>query len=426
MKKTCIIIFILVSITLYSSGQVNCILSFVDKNNTPVSGLVAALSAGKIAGRGEITNGKVVVSLAFSANYTGTLTLTVMTKERQTVNIYSLSSKATVSLGFPVKYIVLKTTQSLFLSGDGRVLSTSIGVIPVKLDYMQQLPKLKPPVFLPAPGTHNSFISITLDNKTPGSSTYYTTDSSIPDPLKATLYTEPFKLTDSCTIKALSVCKGWEDSDVVTGSYDFYFDTLPAPDISLNSGTYDSPREVTISCARDGVQLYYSTGASFIEYHGPLTMTDSVTLSAYAKKKYYGDSPVSQVQLTINKRDLTNKIISNPEMGTPEWVLWNLFDAADNNGFDIFTDLLCHEDCCNNQAAIDSLQRYNWPVLVRSVNNYMIDPPSYSFKIIRTVPSELSGTENEVCIFVYAGADKMPVPFQLKKSPDGNYKLTQL
>ena len=74
----------------------------------------------------------------------------------------------------------------------------------------------------------------------------------------------------------------------------------------------------------EGAIIYCSTGSSFIEYINPITLTDPVSISAYVQKEYYTDSPVSQVQLTINKQNLSNIIIENPAQGTPEWVIWKL------------------------------------------------------------------------------------------------------
>ncbi|MBN2534127.1 MAG: chitobiase/beta-hexosaminidase C-terminal domain-containing protein [Spirochaetales bacterium] len=426
MKKVRILILLFLVLQSQVAGQVRCIIAFIDQDNVPVSGLTARITAGKITGQGDITDGRVIVPLPFAGSYTGTITLVIQTNDRQPVGILALSSKAATSMNFSITYTISKTPVDMYLSGNGKVLPSREGMIPVKLAYSQQLPELKPPVFDPLPGTYSEFISVTIQNRTTGAQTYYTTDSSIPAPGTGILYTEPVTLTDACTIKAMSVCNGFKNSDVVTGTYDFFFGALPAPGISPAAGTYQSPRTITISSTVPGVELFYSLGDSFIKYAGPLVLTDSCTISAQAKKKYYGDSPLVQSQLTILKRDLSNTVIKNPVQGTPEWALWKLFALLDKNNFDEFRNLLCHEELCCNDNAITSLQKYNWVTMKNKIHYFLIDSTQYSFKIIRTNPPELTGIDEIIYIYVYAGEGRMPEPFKVKLTADGTYKLIQL
>ena len=80
--------------------------------------------------------------------------------------------------------------------------------------------------------------------------------------------------------------------------------TVATPAFSVASGAVDSGTEVTISCATDGAEIYYTTDgseptASSTEYTGAISITEAVTLKAIAVKDGMNDSAVSSASYTI-------------------------------------------------------------------------------------------------------------------------------
>ena len=80
--------------------------------------------------------------------------------------------------------------------------------------------------------------------------------------------------------------------------------TVATPAFSVASGAVDSGTEVTISCATDGAEIYYTTDGSdptaeSTEYTGAISITEVVTLKAIAVKDGMNDSAVASVSYTI-------------------------------------------------------------------------------------------------------------------------------
>jgi uncharacterized protein (DUF1800 family) len=76
-----------------------------------------------------------------------------------------------------------------------------------------------PPVFTPAPGSYGGSRSVTLLTSTAGAQIRYTTDGSTPTRTTGTLYSGPFLLTSSKTVRAIAYLDGLADSPVVAGAY---------------------------------------------------------------------------------------------------------------------------------------------------------------------------------------------------------------
>lgn len=72
--------------------------------------------------------------------------------------------------------------------------------------------------FTPDGGTFETSQEITLSTDTSGASIYYTDDETTPTSA-STLYSAPFTITDTKTIKAIAIKSGMEDSDVITKTF---------------------------------------------------------------------------------------------------------------------------------------------------------------------------------------------------------------
>ncbi len=78
--------------------------------------------------------------------------------------------------------------------------------------------------------------------------------------------------------------------------------TVATPTFSPAAGTYTEPQNVSIACATDGATIYYSTiseSGEWNPYEGPITVTESMTIWAYAEKDGYNNSAVASATYTI-------------------------------------------------------------------------------------------------------------------------------
>ena len=98
-------------------------------------------------------------------------------------------------------------------------------------------------------------------------------------------------------------------------SYNFYLDlfvktegiepptpTVATPTFTPEAGTYFEEQSVTIACATDGATIYYSTTSEngpWNEYEDALTVSESMTIWAYAEKEGYNDSNIAEAAYVI-------------------------------------------------------------------------------------------------------------------------------
>ena len=80
---------------------------------------------------------------------------------------------------------------------------------------------------------------------------YYTTDATEPS-ASSNLYSEGFKITETCTVKAIAVRDGFPTSEVASQSCEYADLVVATPEISQN-GNF-----VTITTATEGATIYYS------------------------------------------------------------------------------------------------------------------------------------------------------------------------
>lgn len=78
---------------------------------------------------------------------------------------------------------------------------------------------------------------------------------------------------------------------------------VTAPVIAPNGGSFTGSQSVTLTCADEGVALYYTTDGSqptrdSTRYTGPFTLTDSATVKAFAVLEGRPDSAVVEAQFT--------------------------------------------------------------------------------------------------------------------------------
>lgn len=131
----------------------------------------------------------------------------------------------------------------------------------------------------------NATISITADA---GASIYYTTDGNEPTEA-STLYTTPFQITTTNTIKAIAVKPNYQNSNVSTLEVTITAPTVEAPVFTPGTGTYADSITFSIACATEGAEIRYTmdgtepTETSTL-YTAPVTLTATTTVKAKAFK----------------------------------------------------------------------------------------------------------------------------------------------
>ena len=204
----------------------------------------------------------------------------------------------------------------------------------MRIDYYEILPLLAP-VITPADGTefYEDSCTVSITCETEGASIYYTTDGTTPRPRPANLYTEPFVITDTTTVKAIAV-KGDERTDLVSATIVKKEIVLAAPVITPADGTefYEDSCMVTISCATEGASIYYIVcdtnnvtnprPSDRNLYTGPFMVSATKMVRAFSM---FGSKTSDIVSATLIKRELTLSVaVDAPELtfttgGDAEW-----------------------------------------------------------------------------------------------------------
>ena len=169
------------------------------------------------------------------------------------------------------------------------------------------------PAFSVASGAVNSGTKVTISCATEGANIYYTKDGSEPTASSAE-YTAAISVTPPITLKAIAVKSGMNDSAVASVSYTIK-GTVATPEFSVESGAVYSGTEVTISCATEGANIYYTKDGSnptaeSTEYTAAISITKAGTVKAIAVKDGMNDSAVASANYII-KPDYSNCVVGD-------------------------------------------------------------------------------------------------------------------
>lgn len=161
------------------------------------------------------------------------------------------------------------------------------------------------PVIFPNGGIFSESQTVTITCATEGAAIYYTTDGSTPTSA-GTLYNGEFTLTETTTVKAIAVKDGMGDSSVVSVTFTYVEpvkETVAAPVISPNGGSFSGSQKVTITCETEGATIYYTTDGTVptkesMLYESAFTMKSTTTITAIAIKDGMVDSEVAAAKFT--------------------------------------------------------------------------------------------------------------------------------
>lgn len=167
-----------------------------------------------------------------------------------------------------------------------------------------------------APGDNTYYFNSTVTmTAAEGASIYYTTDGTAPTD-SSTLYTAPFPITSTSTIKAIAVKDNYQNSSVSTLEVTITAPTVETPVFAPVAGTYADSVTVSIACATAGAEIRYTTdGTEPTEtstlYTAPVTLTATTTVKAKAfKTDWFASELVAAVYTVVYEPVLTVDVTS--------------------------------------------------------------------------------------------------------------------
>ena len=180
--------------------------------------------------------------------------------------------------------------------------TTTVRAIACAADYtpseiFTQTFTLAEKVATPTSPTETTFFanthSITLECATDGATIYYTLDGSEPTDTN-TVYSAPFDITATTTVKARAFMDGYRGSDTFTQTFTLTGTVEPptfSPDAPLTF--FDIPQLVTLSCATANATIRYTLDgseptASSTVYTGAISLSDTTTIKAKAFVTFTG------------------------------------------------------------------------------------------------------------------------------------------
>ena len=170
------------------------------------------------------------------------------------------------------------------------------------------------PVASPAAGTYTSTQTVTLTTTTSGATIYYTTDGSTPTTSSA-VYSSPLTVASTETINAIASLSG-TTSQVGSFAYTI-MGTVATPTFSPIGGTYTTAQSVTLATTTSGAAIYYCVTSttctpttSSTHYTGPILVSTSTNIYAFAVESGFTNSAISNASYTISAT--TGVIITCP------------------------------------------------------------------------------------------------------------------
>ncbi len=145
-------------------------------------------------------------------------------------------------------------------------------------------------------------VEVTLDCATEGALIYYTLDGDPPS-AEGTLYTVPFDVEATATLKVIAIKAGSINSDAVEA--DFVINgTVATPTFDPVAGEVAADTEVEIACATAGASIFYTTNgdaptSASTPYTVPVVVDEAMTIKAIATKPLFTNSAVGQAAYTI-------------------------------------------------------------------------------------------------------------------------------
>lgn len=166
----------------------------------------------------------------------------------------------------------------------------------------------RPTFSIPSGTTVKIGTTVSLSTTTPNASIIYTTDGTEPDN-NALEYTEPIRITEAMTVKAVAIYKTVK-SQVAMATYTI--DSVARPTFSIPSGTVKIGTTVSLSTITPDARIIYTTDGTepdnnALEYTEPIRITEAMTIKAvtvYKTLKSQVASASYSIDSVANEHDL--------------------------------------------------------------------------------------------------------------------------
>ena len=185
----------------------------------------------------------------------------------------------------------------------------------------------------------NQVVSIRRRGKDREGVLRYTLDGSDPTS-ESPVYEGPFVINDSIEVKAKVFSDLYFDSAIVTSSLVRVWENVATPVIDSVASFTGSKAKVVISSATEGATIYYTLDGSVPDttsavYTGPIYVTDSCTVKAYAVMPDYLNSAVAaqgveKVWVIGDALGKPDHVFTTDEDGGAGWI--KVDDATASNG----------------------------------------------------------------------------------------------
>jgi alpha-tubulin suppressor-like RCC1 family protein len=161
------------------------------------------------------------------------------------------------------------------------------------------------PTIAPPEGTYTAVQTVTLASPTQGATIRYTLDGS--DPIwNSRVYSAPFSVAASTTVKAMAFKASSTPSGIASAAYVIDLGTVATPSLSLDTGSYTTRRDVTVTCATADADIHYTTNGTDptqsdtpISSGGQVAVAQSLRLKVKAWKNGLPPSGVRLADYTI-------------------------------------------------------------------------------------------------------------------------------
>ena len=137
----------------------------------------------------------------------------------------------------------------------------------------------------------------------------------------------------------------YHSNNLTNSGYNFYLDlfvktegieppmpTVATPTFTPEAGTYTGEQNVSITCATEGADIFYTTDgtdptASSTPYTGPFIVSETTTVKAIATKTGYNNSAIASATYTIQNGGTTTVTLFNQDWEEEEWHGWTGVDV---------------------------------------------------------------------------------------------------
>lgn len=176
----------------------------------------------------------------------------------------------------------------------------------------------KPPIITPEDGTEfYESQEVTITHKLDGMTIYYTTDGTEPT-LESPIYTEPFEITDTTTIKAFAVKNNMDDSEVATATLTLKLRDVEKPVIDPEGESeFTGSRLVEITCETEDATIYYTVDGSdptteSKKYTEPFRVSTTTVVKAIGVKEGLNNSEIATATLNKSESAINVHAFLNP------------------------------------------------------------------------------------------------------------------